>query len=166
MDINHILRNRAAVEADARTWLANRDPNAPKQSRNRNTGERGISYVRSTNRYRTFAHKPVYMYVGTFKELSVAVKARNAAEAINMQRLAEAVPEAHLRSHKANPRRISVKLHRRNHKCIDATFRADGWELTHPRGFPDFDSALYWLQEMRQRLPAEAPKRKGGPKAA
>lgn len=166
MDLDHILRNRAAVEADARTWLANIDPKAPKKSRNRNTGERGISYVRSTNRYRTFAHKPVYMYVGTFKELSVAVKARNAAEAINMQRLYEAVPEAALRSRKANPRRIGVRIHRRNHKCIDATFFADGHEVTKPQGFPDFDAALNWLQDRRQALPAEAPQRKGSPKAA
>lgn len=146
--LEFIRRQRAAVERDIASYQGTpRDENGERVSRNRYTNERGITYIRSTERFRTFAHHPYYFYVGTFTDLSVAVQARESAEAQAMQLLYKAVPE--IAPDADNPKRISVRMQKRGTKVIDVEFRVNDL-MTGTALFCDYNDVLDWLKRMRK----------------
>lgn len=145
--LDFILRQRAAVEKDTASYQATpqRDEKGERVSRNRFTNERGITYIRSTKRYRTFAHYPYYFYVGTFQDLRVAIQARDSAEAQAMQLLYKVMPEAEPGTD--NPNGVAVKMQKRGTKIIfvEVTTNAGRWEGM----FCDYNDVLNWLRGLR-----------------
>lgn len=145
--LDFILRQRAAVEKDTASYQAapQRDEKGERVSRNRYTNERGITYIRSTKRYRTFAHYPYYFYVGTFQDLAVAKQARDSAEAQAMQLLYKVAPE--IAPGADNPKGLAVKMQKRGTKVIhtEVTTNTGHWEAL----FCDFDDVLNWLRHLR-----------------
>lgn len=144
------LRQHAAAVKDAASYQAapQRDENGEKVSRNRFTNERGITYIRSTRRYRTFAHAPYYFYVGTFQELDVAVQARDAAEAQSLQLLYHALPEA--KPGADNPKGIAIRMQKLGSKTIlvNLTSGRRKWDAS----FTDYDQVLQWLKKIRPTI--------------
>lgn len=144
--LENLNKRRAVVEKDIASYQGTpRDENGERVSRNRFTNERGITYIRSTERFRTFAHHPFYFYVGTFQDLSVAVQARNAAEAQAIQLLHKAMPE--LVDGAPNPKGVAVRMQKRGAKVIEVELTANG-EKREAR-FCDYNDVLGWLLQQR-----------------
>lgn len=144
--LDFILRQRAAVERDIASYQsAPRDKDGNRMSRNRYTNERGITYIKSTKRFRTFAHHPYYFYVGTFQDLTVAVQARDAAEAQAMQLLYKVMPE--IKPGAPNPNGVAVRMQKRGAKVIavEIMSKDQRWEAL----FCDYNDVLAWLKRQR-----------------
>lgn len=144
--LEFIARQRAAVERDIASYQGTpRDENGDRISRNRYTNERGITYIRSTERFRTFAHHPYYFYVGTFTDLRVAVQARDSAEAQAMQLLHKVMPE--IAPNADNPKGVAVRMQKRGTKVIEIELTIG--DKTYDAKFCDYNDVLNWLRRMR-----------------
>lgn len=144
--LDFILRQRAAVEKDIASYHnPPRNAKGERVSRNRFTNERGITYIRSTERFRTFAHHPYYFYVGTFQDLDVAVEARNSAEAQALQLLYKVMPE--VAPGADNPKGIVVRMQKRGTKVIavEVITESQRWEAL----YCDYNDVLNWLRRLR-----------------
>ena len=144
--LDFILRQRAAVERDIASYQsAPRDQNGNRMSRNRYTNERGITYIKSTKRFRTFAHHPYYFYVGTFQDLTVAVQARDSAEAQALQLLYKVMPE--IAPGADNKNGVAVRMQKRGAKVIAVELMSKDkrWEAL----FCDYHDVLAWLKRQR-----------------
>lgn len=147
--IDNLLKRRAVVEKDIASYQGTpRDENGDRVSRNRFTGQRGITYIKSTERFRTFAHHPYYFYVGTFQDLAVAVQARDAAEAQAVQLLHKVMPELVDGAH--NPKGLTVRMQKRGTKAIAVEMIVG--ETRYDAVFCDYNDILQWLAKQRAYL--------------
>ncbi len=140
--LEFIARQRAAVERDIATYQKNQTVNGERICRNRNTGERGITYIASKDRYRTFAHYPYYQYVGNFRHLETAVQARDAYEAQAKQRIEKAIPRVKTGA-------VVVTMKRRtNSKAVDIVVKSDNRVVM--ATFCQYDDVMEWLRVQNQ----------------
>lgn len=140
------------VEADRATYQhggASKNENGERVSRNRHTKQRGITYVKATDRFRTFAHRPFYQYVGTFQDLDVAVQARDAYEAQALQMLYQVIPE--MAPGARNPRKIDIQMQRKSAKTVYVEFRIAS-TLQSDGVFCEYSDILRWLRTLRLKI--------------
>lgn len=144
MKLEELLRSQRAIEAEKMEYT--RLPaGAKRPCRNKHTAERGITYMKGTGRFRAFAHRPFYHFVGTFPDLGLAVAARDQAELLGMRRLCDVVPELD-----DDDSQDAVQIKRVNRSLFTVAYVVDGGVMS---GECDsFDGCLEWLRSSRQKI--------------
>jgi hypothetical protein len=144
MKLDELLRSQRAIDTEKMEYT--RLPaGAKRPCRNRHTAERGITYMKGTGRYRAFAHRPFYHFVGTYPDLGLAVSARDQAELLGMRRLHEAVPE--LLNEDAQD---AVQIKRVNRNQFSVVYVVSGGAMS--TDCESFDDCLTWLRDCRQQI--------------
>lgn len=144
MKLDELLRSQRAIDAEKMEYT--RLPAGVKRPcRNKHTAERGITYMKGTGRFRAFAHRPFYHFVGTFPDLGLAVAARDQAEMLGMRRLCEVVPELD-----DDDAQDAVQIKRVNRSLFTVVYIVDGGALS--AECDSFDACLLWLRNSRHQI--------------
>lgn len=141
MKLNELLRSMAAI-ATERQENARQPKGVKRPCRNRHTGERGITYLKGTGRYRAFAHRPFYRFVGTFPTVDLAVAARDQAELLTMRRLYEIAPEL-----EDEDCQDAVQIKRHNRLLFSVVYVINGGAVN--AECETFEDCLAWLKDSR-----------------
>lgn len=142
MNINECMRSLRAI-SDERTEYRKPVPGEQRRCRNRFTNERGITYLKTVSKYRVFAHRPFYCFVGTYHDLTLAVQARDHAEAINLAKLYAVAPEL-----EDIETQDAVQIKRHNRTLYSIVYVVDGG--TFAADCASYDECLSWLANTRQ----------------
>lgn len=144
MKLDELRRSLAAIETE-KMENTRLPPGVKRPCRNRHTGERGITYMKGTGRYRAFAHRPFYHFVGTFPDLDLAVAARDQSEMLNLRRLYEVAPEL-----EDEDTQDAVQIKRLNKSAFTIVYVVSGGTVSNNCG--SYDQCLSWLRNTRRKL--------------